>query len=73
MIDDDYNKDNFLDKFNKESKIVLKNCKLEKNMMERSLGERFQFLRHGYFILKDKNESLLKFNRIVSQKSSWKK
>ncbi len=73
MIDDDYNKDNFLDKFNKDSKEVLKNCKLEKNMKERDLEERFQFLRHGYFILKEKKDNLLKFNRIVSQKSSWKK
>ncbi|MDW7667457.1 MAG: glutamine--tRNA ligase/YqeY domain fusion protein [Bacillota bacterium] len=73
MIDDDYNKDNFLDKFNKDSKVVLKNCKLEKNMKERDLEERFQFLRHGYFILKEKKDNLLRFNRIVSQKSSWKK
>jgi len=73
MTDDDYNKDNFLDKFNSDSKVVLKNCKLEKNMKEKDLGERFQFLRHGYFILKEKNDNYLKFNRIVSQKSSWKK
>ena len=73
MIDDNYNKDNFLDKFNNDSKVVLKNCKLEKNMKDRDLGERFQFLRHGYFILKEKNDNYLKFNRIVSQKSSWKK
>ncbi len=73
MIDDDYNKENFLKKFNKNSKNVLKNCKLEKNMTEKELGERFQFLRHGYFILKEKCENLLRFNMIVSQKSSWKK
>jgi glutaminyl-tRNA synthetase len=44
-------------------------------MSEASIGDRFQFLRHGYFII-DKNAeegNKLVFNRIVSLKSSWKK
>lgn len=75
MEDEDFDKTNFLEKLNPMSKVTLKNCKIESNMSEASIGDRFQFLRHGYFII-DKNAeegNKLVFNRIVSLKSSWKK
>lgn len=73
MEDQDYDKINFLEKLNPNSKIVLKNCKVEQNIKENKAGDRFQFLRHGYFIIdRDSTESNLIFNRIVQLKSSYK-
>ncbi|WP_326910336.1 glutamine--tRNA ligase/YqeY domain fusion protein [Sedimentibacter sp. MB31-C6] len=74
MEDDNYDKSNFLEKLNQNSKIVLKNCKVEPSIKEHNIGERFQFLRHGYFIIdEDTTKDNLIFNRIVSLKSSYKK
>ena len=73
MEDEEYDKTNFLEKLNPESKVVLKNCKVEPSMKEFKAGDRFQFLRHGYFIIdQDTTEDNLVFNRIVSLKSSFK-
>ncbi|MDR3238408.1 MAG: glutamine--tRNA ligase/YqeY domain fusion protein, partial [Spirochaetia bacterium] len=40
---------NFLDNINPESLVVLENCKVEQSCGSLSAGERFQFMRHGYF------------------------
>jgi glutaminyl-tRNA synthetase len=73
MEDEDYDKSNFLEKLNPNSKIVLKNCKVDPSMKECKIGDRFQFLRHGYFIIdRDTSEDDLVFNRIVPLKSSYK-
>ena len=73
MEDEDYDKTNFLEKLNPESKIVLKGCKVEPEMKEFKEGDRFQFLRHGYFIIdRDTTDDNLVFNRIVSLKSSYR-
>lgn len=73
MNDEDYDKSNFLEKLNPNSKIVLKNCKVEPTMADKNVGDRFQFMRHGYFIIdKDTTEGNIVFNRIVSLKSSYK-
>jgi glutaminyl-tRNA synthetase len=74
MEDEDYDKTNFLEKLNPESKIILKNCKLEPSMKEFKIGDRFQFLRHGYFVIdRDTTDNHIVFNRIVSLKSSFKR
>lgn len=73
METEDYDKTNFLEKLNPNSKIVLENCKLEKNIMDYKIGDRFQFLRHGYFIIdRDSTPEHYVFNQIVSLKSSFK-
>jgi len=73
MADEEYNKENFLEKLNPNSRVVLDNCKLEKNISEAQIGARYQFLRHGYFIIdKDSDKGKFVFNRIVSLKSSYK-
>jgi len=73
MEDEDYDKSNFLEKLNPNSKIVLKNCKVDPSMKNCKIGDRFQFLRHGYFIIdRDTSEDDLVFNRIVPLKSSYK-
>ena len=60
--------------YNPNSLTVLKNCKLEAALGEAAKGDKFQFLRHGYFCVdvKDTTENHLVFNRIVSLKSSYK-
>ena len=73
MNEEYYDKTNFLEKLNPDSKIVLKNCKVEPTMKENKIGDRFQFMRHGFFIIdQDTTENNLVFNRIVSLKSSYK-
>ena len=60
--------------YNPNSLTVLKNCKLEAALGEAVKGDKFQFLRHGYFCVdeKDTTDDHLVFNRIVSLKSSYK-
>ena len=73
MEDEEYDKTNFLEKLNPGSKVVLRNCKVEPSMKEFKEGDRFQFLRHGYFVIdRDTTDEHLIFNRIVSLKSSFK-
>lgn len=73
MNEEDYDKTNFLEKLNPNSKIVLKNCKVEPTMKDKSVGDKFQFMRHGYFTIdKDSTVDNMVFNRIVSLKSSYK-
>lgn len=73
MEEEDYDKTNFLEKLNPNSKVVLKNCRLEHSMKDKKVGDRFQFLRHGFFIIdKDTTDGNSVFNRIVSLKSSYK-
>ena len=57
---------------NPNSLVEMKDCKLEAAFADVKPGERFQFLRHGYFCTdsKDSNKDNLVFNRIVSMKSS---
>jgi len=54
---------------------ILKNCKLEHSFDESKPGYKYQFLRHGYFVedINDSTENHKVFNRVVEQKSSWKK
>jgi glutaminyl-tRNA synthetase len=73
MEDEDFDKSNFTEKLNNESKMVIQNCKIEKNLSVSKPAERYQFLRHGFFIVdRDSSDEKLVFNRIVSLKSSWK-
>lgn len=72
MEAEDYDKTNFLEKLNPNSKVVLESCKLEKSIMDYTVGDRFQFLRHGYFIIDgDSTDGHFVFNQIVSLKSSF--
>ncbi|NLD87388.1 MAG: glutamine--tRNA ligase/YqeY domain fusion protein [Clostridiales bacterium] len=58
------------DYINPESVIKLEGCKLEPSLAEAKEGERYQFVRLGYFCLDNKSENT--FNRIVSLKDSYK-
>ena len=56
---------------NKDSVVELKGCKLESSLAEAKDGERFQFVRSGYYVKDTKNENT--FNLIVGLKDSFKK
>jgi len=63
------------DVVNPNSLVRLENCKLEPYFGQSKAGDKFQFLRHGFFCEDSKVSTDEKkvFNRIVSLKSSWKK
>ena len=57
---------------NPNSLIVLKDCYAEAGLAKAKSGERFQFLRQGYFCVDyDSTEDAPVFNRIVGLKDSW--
>jgi glutaminyl-tRNA synthetase len=57
---------------NPNSLTVLKDCVAEVSLKEAGIGERFQFLRQGYFCVDKDTGSGLVFNRIVTLKDSYK-
>ena len=65
---------NFLDDVSENSLEVLKNCKVEPSLSNSTRGERYQFLRKGYFCVDyDSTPDNLIFNKIVSLKDTWLK
>ncbi len=63
-----------LDDFNQGSLIEKKNAKIEKNIDEININEKYQFERVGYFIKDNQlSDEYIVFNKIVSLKDSWKK
>lgn len=61
---------NYLDYLNPNSLTSYPNCKLEKSLENAKEGQRFQFVRMGYFCKDSKNPNT--FNRIVQLKDSFK-
>jgi len=59
---------------NPNSRIILKDCKLEPNFEGAKAYDSYQFVRNGFFCVdsKDSTPENLVFNRIVSLKSSFK-
>ena len=68
-----YNDDGSIN-LNPDSLKILENCYLEPELKDAKPGDKYQFLRQGYFCVDSKNTTgdELVFNRIVSQKSSYK-
>ena len=66
---------NFLDYLNENSLEVLTGCNAEKNIAGATAPKSYQFMRHGYFCIdnKDSSPEHLVFNRSVSLKDSFKK
>ena len=64
----------YRDYINANSLIVLTGCKLEPSLALALPGDRFQFLRQGYFCAdEDSTPAKPVFNRIVTLKDSWAK
>lgn len=61
---------NYLDYLNPDSVKALEGCKLEASMAHAKPGERFQFVRMGYFCADSRHPGT--FNRIVTLKDSFK-
>ena len=61
---------NYLDYLNPNSLTALKNCKLEASLADAKTGDRFQFVRMGYFCKDSRHENT--FNRVVTLKDSFK-
>ena len=64
----------FRSNLNPHSLEVLKNCKLEPGLKDAKVGDRYQFLRLGYFCVDpDSTPEHLVFNRIETLKDTWAK
>jgi glutaminyl-tRNA synthetase len=64
----------FKEYLNPTSLEILKNCKVEPGLVAAKQGDRFQFLRQGYFCLdSDSSSEQLVFNRAVTLRDSWVK
>jgi glutaminyl-tRNA synthetase len=59
---------------NPNSLEVLRGCRVEPSLATAEAGERFQFLRHGYFCVDpDSAPGALVFNRTIGLRDSWSK
>ena len=66
--------ENFTDNVNPNSIVVMPNAKLESGLGDAKTGDKFQFMRQGYFCVdKDSTADKLVFNRTVGLKDSWSK
>jgi len=65
----------FTDYINPESLQVLTGCQLEPSLAEATVGDRYQFMRQGYFCLDpfDSMPGSLVFNRTVTLRDTWAK
>lgn len=64
----------FKDYINPESLMTLTFCKVEPSLQSASPGDRYQFLRQGYFCMDpDSDRGKLIFNRTVSLRDTWAK
>jgi glutaminyl-tRNA synthetase len=69
-----YNEEDGSLNLNPDSITVLKDAKVERELAQAEIYDKFQFVRNGYFCVdsKDSAEGAPVFNRIVSLKSSFK-
>jgi glutaminyl-tRNA synthetase len=64
----------FLDNLNPHSLEILPKVKVEPSLKSASIGEKFQFMRNGYFVVDmDTQPGWMVFNRTVGLKDSWAK
>jgi glutaminyl-tRNA synthetase len=64
----------FLEFINPESLNVISNARIEPGLLQSKAGDKFQFLRLGYFCVdRDSSEGALVFNRTVALRDSWGK
>ena len=60
----------YIDYLNPESAVAVENIAVEPSLADAKAGDKFQFVRTGYFCLDSKNENT--FNRVVGLKGSFK-
>lgn len=65
--------ESFLDHINPDNMVVMKNAKVESSIRDAKPGDKFQFMRQGYFCVDpDSTPEKFVFNRTVGLKDSWK-
>jgi glutaminyl-tRNA synthetase len=64
-------RDDFTEALNPDSLEIIKDAMLEPSLGEASPGERFQFMRLGYFTVDTKDTDRLVFNRTVTLRDTW--
>ncbi len=65
---------NYLDDLNPDSLQIIDNCMIEPNLAEAKPGDKFQFLRKGYFCVDpDSTKEKPVFNKTIGLKDSWAK
>ena len=70
----DESKGSFIDNLNPKSIEVLEGCKLEASLKDIKPGDKYQFLRLGYFCADtDSKQGEIVLNRTVALKDSWAK
>lgn len=70
----DKDKDDFISRINSNSLEILKECLVEPSLANAIKGNKYQFMRKGYFCVDpDSRPGDLVFNRIVSLRDSWEK
>ena len=71
---DESNVGDFTENLNPESMVVIENAKVESTLKNLKAGDKFQFLRLGYFCVDpDSTADKSVFNRAVALKDSWKR
>ncbi|HHV15912.1 MAG TPA: glutamine--tRNA ligase [Gelria sp.] len=66
--------EDFTSNVNPQSLEILTSCMLEPSLADATSGDRYQFMRQGYFCLDpDSTSDKLVFNRIVSLRDTWAK
>lgn len=64
----------FKDYVNPNSLQIIENAKIEPGLQNAQIGDHFQFLRKGFFVVdQDSTKEKLVFNRTVTLKDSWSK
>ena len=66
--------EDFMANLNPDSLTILTDVKVEPNLADTTAGDRFQFMRKGYFCTDpDSIDGTLVFNQTVSLRDSWAK
>ncbi len=72
LIDDSIESNDLIERLNKDSLTVIDNAVAEKSLETANVGDKFQFMRQGYYCLDSKDGKLV-FNRTVSLKDPFAK
>ncbi|MBN2879762.1 MAG: glutamine--tRNA ligase/YqeY domain fusion protein [Clostridia bacterium] len=70
LIDESIESEDFIDRLNKNSLTIINDAVAEKSLESAKQGDKFQFMRQGYYCL-DSKENGLVFNRTVSLKDAF--
>lgn len=71
LLDDSIESDDFIERLNKNSLVVIDNALGEKALENEKAGTRYQFMRQGYYCVDSDGSDKLTFNRTVSLKDSF--